>query len=137
MTLGCKSPDDVMRAIKDHGDEMVDVRFTDVPGGWQHTSYPATMFEADALHLTFVNGTIITNPPWARSILHPMITHFSAQRVGRIVEFKPGKGEHPCALARPISAAKRAVPTAPNARGQPPYRGPASSFVSSTSSRAT
>ena len=39
-----------------------------------------SMFQADALKLFYVNSTIITNPPWARDILHPMITHFSAQR---------------------------------------------------------
>jgi len=38
-----------MKAIKDGGVEMVDVRLTDVPGTWQHTSYPASMFEADAM----------------------------------------------------------------------------------------
>jgi hypothetical protein len=38
------------------------------------------MFEADALSLIYPNGMIITNPPWDRSILHPMIAHFSAQR---------------------------------------------------------
>ncbi len=41
MTLGCKSADDVIKAIKDHDVEMVDLRLTDLPGMWQHTSYPA------------------------------------------------------------------------------------------------
>ena len=49
MTLGCKTPEDVMKAIEDNGVKMVDVRLTDVQGGWQHTSYPATMFEKDAM----------------------------------------------------------------------------------------
>ena len=49
MTLGCKEPADVMKAIKDEGVEIVDVRFTDVPGTWQHTSYPAQCFEEDAM----------------------------------------------------------------------------------------
>ena len=49
MTLGCKTSGDVMKAIKDQGVEMVDFRFTDVPGMWQHTSYPAQVFEEDAL----------------------------------------------------------------------------------------
>ena len=49
MTLGCTTPDDVMRVIKDQGVDMVDVRLTDVPGMWQHTSYPSAMFEADAM----------------------------------------------------------------------------------------
>ena len=41
MTLGCKTSKDVMKAIKDQGVEMVDIRFTDMPGMWQHISYPA------------------------------------------------------------------------------------------------
>lgn len=48
---------------------------------WESDIEPQrVMFGADALKLTFVNGTIITNPPWARAILHPMITHFCSQR---------------------------------------------------------
>jgi glutamine synthetase len=49
MTLGCRTPSDVMKAIKDHGVEMVDLRLTDVPGMWQHVSYPAQCFGEDAL----------------------------------------------------------------------------------------
>ena len=41
MTLGCKTSKDVMKAIKEHGVEMVDIRLTDMPGMWQHISYPA------------------------------------------------------------------------------------------------
>ena len=29
MMLGCKKPEDVIKAIKDHGVEMIDLRFTD------------------------------------------------------------------------------------------------------------
>lgn len=49
---------------------------------WESDIEPQrTMFEADALSLNFVGqGTVITNPPWDRKILHPMIEHFSAQR---------------------------------------------------------
>ena len=49
MTLGCKTSKDVMKAIKDHGAQMVDIRFTDMPGMWQHTSYPAQVFEQDPI----------------------------------------------------------------------------------------
>jgi glutamine synthetase len=49
MTLGCKSPSDVMKAIKDNGVEMVDLRMTDVPGIWQHISYPAPAFGEDSI----------------------------------------------------------------------------------------
>ena len=45
MTLGCKTSADVMKAIKDHGIEMVDIRLTDMPGMWQHISYPTQTFD--------------------------------------------------------------------------------------------
>ena len=49
MTLGCTSPSDVMKAIKNEGVEMVDLRMTDVPGIWQHISYPAPAFGEDLI----------------------------------------------------------------------------------------
>ena len=49
MTLGCRTSKDVMKAIKDHDVQMVDIRFTDMPGMWQHTSYPTQVFEQDAI----------------------------------------------------------------------------------------
>ena len=49
MTLGCKTSADVMKAIKDQGVEMVDIRFTDMPGMWQHISYPAQVFDQDVI----------------------------------------------------------------------------------------
>ena len=48
MTLGCTSPEDVIRAIKDHEVEIVDLRFTDLPGMWQHISYPAGAIDVEA-----------------------------------------------------------------------------------------
>ncbi|MEO1016621.1 MAG: type I glutamate--ammonia ligase [Pseudomonadota bacterium] len=45
MTLGCKTPSDVMKVIKDQDVQMVDLRLTDVPGMWQHTSFPAAAFD--------------------------------------------------------------------------------------------
>ena len=47
MTLGCNTPEDVAKAITDNDIQIVDIRFTDLPGMWQHTSYPATAFDAD------------------------------------------------------------------------------------------
>ena len=49
MTLGCKTAADVMKAIADHDVKIVDLRFTDVPGTWQHTSFPTQTFEADQI----------------------------------------------------------------------------------------
>jgi len=34
------------------------------------------VFQRDALSVACVNSQIITNPPWDRKILHPMIDHF-------------------------------------------------------------
>ncbi|MCH2375631.1 MAG: type I glutamate--ammonia ligase [Planctomycetes bacterium] len=42
-----KSPDEVLQMIKDHDVKIVDLRFIDFPGMWQHTSYPASMLKAD------------------------------------------------------------------------------------------
>lgn len=38
----------VMQMIKDHGAKFVDVKFTDVPGSWQHFTVPADAFSEDA-----------------------------------------------------------------------------------------
>src|SRR5918996_1459733 len=49
MTLGCKSPEDVIKAIKDNDVKIVDLRFTDLPGMWQHTSFPARAIDVEAV----------------------------------------------------------------------------------------
>ena len=43
---------EVLKFAKDQGVEMVDLRFTDWPGTWQHCSYPLAMLEED----TFEDG---------------------------------------------------------------------------------
>ena len=48
MALNCKSPNDVFAAIKEHDVRIVDVRFTDLPGVWQHFSVPANTVDAEA-----------------------------------------------------------------------------------------
>lgn len=40
------SPEDVLRLIKEKNVKIVDLRFIDFPGMWQHTSFPAHMIEA-------------------------------------------------------------------------------------------
>ena len=52
MALNCTKPDDVLRAIKDHEVKIVDLRFTDLIGTWQHFSVPATIVDSD----TFEDG---------------------------------------------------------------------------------
>ena len=38
--LETKTPKDVIHAAKEHGAKIVDLRFIDVPGLWQHFSIP-------------------------------------------------------------------------------------------------
>ena len=45
MSYDCKSPDDVLKVIKDDKVEMIDLRFTDLPGLWQHFSLPPRAFQ--------------------------------------------------------------------------------------------
>ena len=52
MALDCTSPDDVLKAIKDHNVRMIDVRITDIPGVWQHFSVPPSAIATD----TFIDG---------------------------------------------------------------------------------
>ena len=46
MSLGCKVPEDVLGVIQDRKVEMIDVRFTDLPGLWQHFSVPPSALQA-------------------------------------------------------------------------------------------
>ena len=48
MALNCKSPNDVLTVIKELDVRMVDVRLTDLPGGWQHFSVPANTVDEEA-----------------------------------------------------------------------------------------
>jgi len=48
MSYVCKSPDDVLNVIKDDKIEMIDLRFTDLPGLWQHFSLPPRALGADS-----------------------------------------------------------------------------------------
>ena len=41
------SPDDVIRKARDAGVQMLDVRFCDLPGQWQHFSMPIKELQAD------------------------------------------------------------------------------------------
>jgi glutamine synthetase len=50
MSLDCKTPEDVLKAIADHNVRIVDVRITDLPGVWQHFSVPARAVDADTFN---------------------------------------------------------------------------------------
>jgi glutamine synthetase len=47
--LKCATAEDVLKSIKDKGVQMVDLRFTDLPGVWQHFSVPPSAVDAEAL----------------------------------------------------------------------------------------
>jgi glutamine synthetase len=42
------SPEEVIKFAQDNGVKMVDVKFTDLPGTWQHFTVPFSQFEVDA-----------------------------------------------------------------------------------------
>ena len=52
MSLNCKTPEDVLRAIQDNDVRHVDLRFTDPRGKWQHTAQYVTTMDEDV----FVDG---------------------------------------------------------------------------------
>jgi glutamine synthetase len=49
MALSCATAEDVLKTIKDEKVQMIDLRFTDLPGVWQHFSVPPSAIDADAL----------------------------------------------------------------------------------------
>ena len=49
MFLNCGTVDDVLKSIKDKDVRMVDLRFTDLPGTWQHFSVPPGAVDATML----------------------------------------------------------------------------------------
>ena len=54
MTLNCKTPDDVLKAIKDNDIKHVDLRFTDPRGKWQHLTQWHTTIEEDVFEDGFM-----------------------------------------------------------------------------------
>jgi glutamine synthetase len=48
MAYNCKTEDDVLSIIKDQKIDMVDLRFTDIPGLWQHFSVPPSALDRDS-----------------------------------------------------------------------------------------
>lgn len=48
MSLDCKTPEDVLAVVKAGQVQMVDVRFTDLPGLWQHFSVPPGSLDIDS-----------------------------------------------------------------------------------------
>ena len=49
MSLNCAVAEDVLKVIKDQNVQMIDLRFTDLPGTWQHFSVPPSAVDIDAM----------------------------------------------------------------------------------------
>src|SRR5881409_41213 len=49
MFPNCATAEDLVKAIKDEKVQMIDLRFTDLPGVWQHFSVPPSAASIDAL----------------------------------------------------------------------------------------
>lgn len=49
MALNCTSPADVAKAVEENGIQIIDLRFTDVYGQWQHFSLPVEAYDEDDL----------------------------------------------------------------------------------------
>src|SRR5258708_21996555 len=49
MVPNCATAEDLLKAIKDQKVQMVDLRFTDLPGVWQHFSVPPGAVNIDAI----------------------------------------------------------------------------------------
>ena len=49
MFPNCTTSGDVLKAVKDEKVQMIDLRFTDLPGVWQHFSVPPSAVNVDAL----------------------------------------------------------------------------------------
>jgi len=43
-----KSPQDVLSQIKDEGIELIDLKFSDIHGKWQHLTLTSDMIEEDS-----------------------------------------------------------------------------------------
>ena len=43
-----KSAQDVLRQIKDEGIELIDLKFTDIHGKWQHLTVTSDMIDEDS-----------------------------------------------------------------------------------------
>ena len=52
MSFNCRTAEDVVKTIRDRKIEMIDLRFTDLPGSWQHFSVPPSALELES----FVDG---------------------------------------------------------------------------------
>lgn len=48
MFYNCTTAEDVLRTVSDRSIEMIDLRFTDLPGLWQHFSVPPSALDLES-----------------------------------------------------------------------------------------
>ena len=53
-----KSPTDVLSQIKDEGIELIDLKFTDIHGKWQHLTLTSDMIEEDSFTEGLANPSV-------------------------------------------------------------------------------
>ena len=71
MSLNCKTPEDVLKAIQDNDVRHVDLRFTDPRGKWQHTAQYVTTMDEDV----FVDGIFFDGSSIAGWKGHQRVRH--------------------------------------------------------------
>jgi hypothetical protein len=49
MVPNCTTAEDILKTIKDEKVQMINLRFTDLPGVWQHFSIPPSAVKAEAI----------------------------------------------------------------------------------------
>src|SRR5690242_5075900 len=49
VAYNCRTPGGVLRTVADEKIEMIDLRFTDIPGLWQHFSVPPTALDLNSM----------------------------------------------------------------------------------------
>jgi glutamine synthetase len=117
MSLGCKTPDDLLKAIADNDVKHVDFRFTDPRGKWQHTTQYHTTVDEDLLSdgVMFDGSSIagwkdisqsdmILSPDVSTAVMDPFTAEPTMVVVCDITEPSTGQGYE----RDPRSIAKRA-----------------------------
>ena len=78
MALNCKTPQDVIKLLKERELKYVDLRFTDPKGKWQHLTMTSEFVDDDAFH----DGIMFDGSSIARSTM-PSSTTSSSFTFGR------------------------------------------------------
>lgn len=115
--MSTKTPSDVLSLISDHGIRMVDIRFIDLLGAWQHFTVPAHELDADAFEEGFgfdgssvrgwktINASdMLVIPDATTAIVDPFMEVPTLVIMGNVVDTITRQGYERC----PRSLAQRA-----------------------------